>query len=160
MEGQWQASGCTVNSSSNSYITITAPSTIYASFTLQYRYRNACGWSAWTPIYGSTRNCAAGEDPYRVIGFSSIYPNPVSNVLNISINTGALSQSTPILRNASIPAYSIRLYNLQSILVRQTNIQGDNIELNVSDLPNGIYVIHVIDSKGVKIGEHKVVIKH
>ena len=64
-------------------------------------------------------------------GNISIYPNPVSN--NLSINN----------------IEGINIINLSNILgkkIRSTKVSGDNITINVADLPKGVYIISLIDN--------------
>jgi hypothetical protein len=150
-QGEWQVTGCTIASSRTTELRITAPSGIYAEFTVKYRYQTNSGWSTWTTLYGPTRNCAAGEDPYRIgagnTGGVSVSQNQSSTVIYIQVNqTGQASLSTA---PASSSSNIIRLYNNQGVLVRNFTSSEENIEINTSDLPNGIYYLHVFhDNSG------------
>ncbi|MDR1257804.1 MAG: matrixin family metalloprotease [Tannerellaceae bacterium] len=151
LQGEWQVTGCAIASSGTTGLRITAPSGIYADFTVKYRYQTNSGWSTWTTLYGTTRNCAAGEDPYRIgasnTGDVSISQNQSSTVIYIQLNqTGQTSLSSA---SAGSSSNIIRLYNNQGILVRNFTSSEENIEINTSDLPNGIYYLHVFhDNSG------------
>lgn len=63
----------------------------------------------------------------------SVYPNPATDVMNIKMNNGETAQSISV-----------------------TNLTGQNVmtskatnSINVSFLPAGVYVVKVVDSKGV-----------
>jgi hypothetical protein len=69
---------------------------------------------------------------------ADIYPNPVSDILNIYIQ-----QEDVTTRISQI--YELRLYNSYGVLVRQANISGNTTQFNVSNLPVGIYYLHIHD---------------
>lgn len=93
-------------------------------------------------------NMVRFRDNYRVVGVNEIseksehlnvYPNPASNILNIP----------NIFRNSSI---QIQIYNTLGQLVFSLNEQNDfsdNIEIDISHLPNGRYFGKVIDDRNV-----------
>jgi hypothetical protein len=45
-------------------------------------------------------------------------------------------------------SYTIKLYNANGVLVRQTTSQGENVELDVSALPSGYYYLHIFNGSG------------
>lgn len=157
LQGDWQVTGCTITSSGSTWIQITAPSGIYAGFTVKYRYRTAGGWSTWSPtLNGSTRNCAGGEDPYSLPlpgGNSSNYsasPNPVNSVLTVTLGSfSSLSSS-----------YNIKLYNANGVAVRQVTSQGENVELDVSTLPNGYYYLHIFSGNDPQPDMRIIIVQH
>jgi hypothetical protein len=150
LQGEWQVSGCTVSTPTNTCGIVTAPSGIYASFTLKYRFRTGGGWSAWGPIlYAGTRNCAAGEEPYSIgFGFGS---SSSSSSIGISQSSAAIyiqleqTEQQAGLRSASVsrPSSEIRLYNIYGTLVRTLTSQEGTAEINTSNLPDGIYFLYV-----------------
>jgi hypothetical protein len=146
LESQWQVNGCTLVTSSKDHVRITAPSGIYASFTVQYRYRNACGWSAWATMNGSTRNCAGGEEAYSATVPSdghnnySVSPNPANSTLSITLES---DRTTNLSTKSISSSYSIKFYDANGNLVKQATSQGENVELDVSSLPGGYYYLHI-----------------
>jgi hypothetical protein len=161
LEGQWQVTNCTLISSSNRSIYIKAPSGTRATYSVQYRYRNACGWSAWERVSLSNRDCDAGEEPCRAIGnVFRISPNPANDVIHIEIGKDVLSENTANQKLTASATYAVFLYNLQGVLVRRASSNGEKIDLFVSDIPSGLYILHIIDNKGQKTGEEKVSIQH
>lgn len=63
---QVTSSGCAAQVSSlTGAISFTSPFTVRATFSIDFRYSNSCGWSSWQTIYGSVRDCAGGEDPFK-----------------------------------------------------------------------------------------------
>jgi len=77
-----------------------------------------------------------------------IYPNPVDNELNISIKN-----------NSTYPLH-FKLFGLDGNLYADiANIQTDNFQINTSSVPDGIYILKMIEKNGAT---HltKVVIAH
>ncbi len=63
----------------------------------------------------------------------SIYPNPATDIINISTSNRT-------------SAFSVIIYDLQGTeLFRRTYSKGQKIQENVSALTNGLYIIHIID---------------
>jgi hypothetical protein len=72
------------------------------------------------------------------------YPNPVSDILRVEItsptqNTAVVSA---LLNNRT---YDIRLYSMQGSLVRQATGKAGTTSIDVSGLPDGIYLLNVFD---------------
>ncbi len=109
----------------------------YYTFTL--RYSGACG--DWSEPYTKSfyfRYCEYDNDEYLNFNIS---PNPVQDNILVSIKTENRSSSinTP---------YEIEIWNNQ-YLVKTLKSQERNLEINVSDLPNGFY--YIIIKNGGKV---------
>ncbi len=66
----------------------------------------------------------------------TVYPNPVTTVLNIS-NTADIS--------------AVNIYDITGKLVRSVNVEfSQNVTINVEDLQTGVYAISVTNDKGVQ----------
>lgn len=100
-------------------------------------------------------------------GYSSkVYPNPVEQTLFIDINNqmkdiqsaevNALSASSP----SSESVYEIRLFNIQGTLVRSMKSEEGQTTMDVSNLPNGNYFLHIYKDSGTTPETHKIVIRH
>lgn len=74
----------------------------------------------------------------------SVYPNPASNVLNISLLNSD---------NGKIVIFDA----LGKEVLRKTIV--NNSTLDVSDLRNGVYFYHLIDSKGVSTEAKRLIVK-
>lgn len=74
------------------------------------------------------------------------YPNPVSNTLTIEIDKTKYSQS----KVTGQLTFDIRLYNSSGNMVRQTKVQESSTQLDLSNLPVGVYVLHVYDGTNEK----------
>jgi len=91
-----------------------------------------------TVEYRIYAGCGRGSSPLKV------YPNPVSNILTIDVN--ALVLLSPVDKNSrSSPSCDVRLYDMQGGLLRQATAKGGTVQFNVSNLPDGIYYLHVYD---------------
>jgi len=64
----------------------------------------------------------------------SIYPNPASDRLKVTLN-GIEGE------------VSLRIYDLQGRLVKQTMLNNLDTEINVDDLAKGVYIISVDEEK-------------
>lgn len=71
----------------------------------------------------------------------TLYPNPASEQVNLSFKT--------ILDNVNVKIISI----LGQTVYEKSNLSGDNLSLNVSDLIKGIYIIQVSD--GISVSTSK-----
>ena len=90
---------------------------------------NGCGTGPIGTFYVSTSS--RGSSP------SIVYPNPANDVIYIDIDASIVSKSqTP---------YDVRLYDGLGNLQRQTFTYGGTVQFNVSNLPEGVYFIHVYD---------------
>ena len=76
----------------------------------------------------------------------SIAPNPVQSTLNI------------LVKEASQKALFAQLLDVQGhVLVQRTNLGLGNTELNLSNLPSGIYFLQVLQQNGKILEAFKVV---
>ncbi len=67
----------------------------------------------------------------------SVYPNPTQDYLNVSLDE--ITNST------------IRIKNSQGKTIRQLTANDKNININLSDLANGLYIVEVETPKGTSI---------
>ena len=75
-----------------------------------------------------------------------IWPNPASHALNITLP----KETTQ---------YTISLYSLNGTRVLNKVVQGNITALNISTLPDGVYVVTVADGKKV-VARQKVVVSN
>ena len=101
-----------------------------------------------------------GKSIYAYVHSSSpvsSYPNPVNDVLHLELN----SQATTSLQRASAATYEIRLYNQYGIPLRSITItNGSKEQLNVSNLPDGTYFLHIYDGINPVPEKRQIVVKH
>jgi hypothetical protein len=112
-------------------------------------FRDCLGWSDYTEIE-LTVNYPLPPLLYSM----SASPNPVNTILNINItsnedvlqNQSNLTMSSGGTALAASPVCEIKLFNITGSQVRHTSSQiGSSIALDVSGLPNGLYILHVHD---------------
>jgi hypothetical protein len=105
---------------------------------------NTCGYSPWAFVYVD----AGSKSP------SPVYPNPVSDILYVEVGSSDDAKGV-------ILTYDIRLYDGMGNQMRQTGIKGGNtVQLNVSNLPNGNYFLHIYDGVSSTPEVQKIIVKH
>ena len=94
----------------------------------------------------------------------SVYPNPATGILTIEIDAAAVDaqsiQSSFGTNNNPAPTYDIRLYDALGNLLRQQSTKGAAVQFNISNLPNGIYYLHVYDGVNPTPEMQQIVIEH
>jgi hypothetical protein len=93
------------------------------------------------------------------------YPNPVSDILTVPLGQAVTSSTTAAPQGvtplpAVRPAYDIRLYSEFGSIVKQSVSSEEQAELNVADLPEGIYYLHVYAGGNTQPDIHKIIIRH
>lgn len=114
-----------------------------------------------TNAHGIGEYCVSGVTVYNSTNSYSyqVYPNPAIDVLTVNLQP---ADNQPILLK-SIPndiTYHIRLYNSLGCLARQTSTKGGQVQLDISNLLNGFYYLHIITAGNEKPEIHKIIIKH
>ncbi len=111
--------------------------------------------------------CKSCEYDYYTGGksLSVIYPNPVSNILNIDLEqtitqANALESVTGAKQLKQDKTYDIRLYDSQGNLLRHAKAKGGKVEFNVENLSNGIYFLHIYDGVSEKPEMRQIVVEH
>ncbi|MCL1937213.1 MAG: T9SS type A sorting domain-containing protein [Candidatus Azobacteroides sp.] len=89
----------------------------------------------------------------NTLEFSSVTPNPVSDAINISFDNEAITHMQ------LSKTFDIRLYDSSGILRKQIASKGENIKLNVNDLPDGLYFVHVYSVENSNPEIHKIIVK-
>lgn len=109
-----------------------------------------------TNAHGVGEYCVKGITVYdNTYSKTQIYPNPVSDILNIN-----LQSDKQINSGANEGYYIINLFNGLGSLVKQVSTKGDKTQINVSNLPNGYYYLHIYFGENKKPEIHKVIVKH
>ena len=78
-------------------------------------------------IYKWDNTVSLGVEENTTAGVRPVYPNPATDVLTISLG-------------ADVHTDDLRFYDSRGVLVKEVN-NSDGQEINVSDLPSGIYLI-------------------
>lgn len=122
----------------------------YGSYRVECRIITGCGQTSNT-LYVNTP------------GYSSTaYPNPVDQTLFIEIDNPEenILSSFSALPSSAESIYDIRLFNIQGTLLRSLKSSGGQTSVDVSNLPNGNYFLHIYkDSETIPV-THKIVIRH
>ena len=118
-------------------------------FTLFVEAINVCG-ASFPPGYIDIYNWGRGYLPSH-----TIYPNPVSDILHIEIDAG---NNATLSTNAVV--FDIRLYDGRGNMLRQTTTHGGTVQFRVSDLPEGMYFLHIYDGVNSTPEIHQIVVEH
>jgi len=129
----------------------------YATYTVVLNACNDCG-------------CESDSKPVQAYVYSSspltAYPNPVSDILNIEIDRQAIDnarvqlQTDSKIQCSSDPIFEFRLYNELGVQVRYATAKNGIVELNVSNLPNGLYYLHIYDGVNSIPEKQTIRVKH
>ena len=110
-------------------------------YEVKYQVGNACGCGPQAVKYVWAEPCYSPSPP--------AYPNPVSDILYVEIEQAPRSGQNPSGARPSTPdpTFDIRLYDGQGNLVRQTASKAGTVQLNVANLPNGLYYLQIYGEK-------------
>lgn len=64
---------------------------------------------------------------------TNLYPNPVSNILNIHVKDAT--------------SFSYKIFSLDGAAVRTGNAYGENATVDVSELKSGVYIMNIVSDK-------------
>jgi hypothetical protein len=118
----------------------------------EFRAHNACGWSDWKWAPAITSPCST----YSL----TASPNPVNTTLNINItsNENVLQSKKAVTATA---VYEIKLFNNAGSQVLQTTAQqAGDIVLNVSALPDGLYILYIHDGSDNPPQTQNIIVSH
>jgi hypothetical protein len=91
----------------------------------------------------------------------SAYPNPATNVLNIAFEETGQQLLTGTAIDQTPQIFDICLFNMMGMKVLQTATAGaEVVQLNVSNLPNGIYTLNVYDGTNNPPQTRQIIISH
>ncbi len=76
----------------------------------------------------------------------SAYPNPTNGIVTIEHKTGGEQK--------------LMIHNLSGAKILEQELYAKKSIINLSDLPNGIYILNVIDNKGVITDRQKIIVQH
>jgi len=160
LEFQGQSSNISgIKFTSPTSITFKTTAKVGAMVSFDIRYRNTCGWSSsWAKIDIENVNCS--KSPVLEEYKWKVYPNPTDNMLHIEQDTEAFDQSTSDKNVKTPTTYDIRLYDGQGNLLRQQTTKGGTILFNVSNLPDGIYYLHIYDGVNSTPEIHQIMVEH
>lgn len=123
------------------------------SYQIVVRAANKFGMGEYTVsgvnVYNSNRSL------YTIIA----YPNPATQTLHVDFSS-INSQQTQAFKTTTQQKYDIRLFNLQGVLVRNTQSTSERISFDVSGLPNGNYFLQIYDGKTENPIVQQIVVSH
>ena len=127
------------------YITYTSGNTAYVYFPY--------GGGGDYTLYMSVMNSCGADETYMNIqaynrrgspeSYITIYPNPASDVIHIEIDSQVATGI--VQRNVSDITFEVCLYDVRGNLLRHQFTKGGVVQFRVSDLPMGVYYLHVYD---------------
>ena len=146
---------------------------------IRVRLSNQCGWSpSWATLSYLRHNPGGTFPPCRFCGLHPcicedeeeepdflVHPNPVSDVLTIDLTqvetpeafgarTGTSTGSATARTNEF---FNIRLLNAHGVVVRQQRTSAATVQIDVSNLPEGTYYLH-IEHNG-EIEKHQIIVQ-
>ena len=83
--------------------------------------------SSWIARPDTSENLSTGSRTFD--SFVSLYPNPVSDILNIKTSSGTIS--------------SVKLYSINGKLFRTYSFENRQVELDLSAFENGFYLLQI-----------------
>ena len=92
-------------------------------------------------------------------GVSFAYPNPVDDILTVDIDAFAAA-NPPAQFSGSRPIYDVRLYDGLGNMLRQERAGGGIIQFDVSNLPDGLYYLHIYDGVSNAPDIQKIIVQH
>lgn len=106
--------------------------------TVRVAITNSCGTSGYSGITVYPR--------YGCGKFFTLYPNPASDELTITIDSDLTDQSSRIPQNNDTK-YNVRIYNNNGILVSNTIRSGISFSISLWNLRDGTYILELSDGK-------------
>ena len=128
--------------------------TTSGGYSLFAKAKNKCGTSPSPQIiYTFTAAKSSPGNPFA-------YPNPVSDILKIDVDAYIAYQIQSGQLQQSASMYDIRLYDGKGIVVNQTKVKSGIVQFNVSNLPDGIYYLHIYDGVSAKPETVPIIVNH
>lgn len=142
---------------SSSHATFVPYRDAYTPYILRARVRaHACGAGEWFAQPVEFTDCSAGGGMSRAF---TVYPNPANTELKVEYRIK--EEAYVNVEKSSLPIdFNIELLNKDGKVLKRgkTNSSQKNIVLQVADIPNGIYYLHIFEGKNVS--KQQIVIFH
>ena len=103
----------------------------FISFEKKKRFELILNGKASTGINGNNGSSSTVSSTQLVV-----YPNPASDILNISLS------------NANFKNSNIVVYNVSGMEVSKSTMNGANAQLNIDGLGSGVYFVKVSNENG------------
>ena len=76
----------------------------------------------------------------------TVYPNPVNDILYIDIDQQAImANNQGRSSGGKMPVCEFHLYSVMGVPVIRTSSSSNSVQLNVSNIPDGMYFLHLYD---------------
>jgi hypothetical protein len=136
----------------NTYAVVyfTAP----GGYTLYAKIKNNCGTAPNN--YGIYTFVVTRSSPGNPVA----YPNPVDDILNIDLDAFMANYSQSGQLQQSALTFDVSLYDSMGALKLQQKAKGGTIQFDVSNLPNGVYYLHIYDGLSGKPETFPVIVQH
>jgi len=109
--------------------------TYYPTLLLEEHYQGQFYIIDYLNFPSVTHNCSVGIEENEENDAVVLYPNPVEDQLTIETEQGVSSSA-------------VELYTMEGRLVRQQSLIQEKMEIDISDLGEGIYTAKVITARG------------
>lgn len=115
-----------------------------------------------TNANGTGEYYTTGVNVYDANSYSyQVYPSPASDVVIINFDSKSSEEdSFTFAKTDQGKLYKVYLYSDKGNIVRQTTSDGSQIQFTVSNLPNGMYYLHIDNGSGETPEIQKVIVKH
>ena len=130
-------------------------------------FTTAGGYSLFAKV---KNNCGTSPSPQFIYTFtvtrsspggnSYVYPNPASDILNIDMDAFIAAQSQSGQLQQKVTMYDIRLYDVNGNIHIQASAKSGIVTLTVSNLPDGIYYLHIYDGVSANPETTPIIVKH
>jgi predicted secreted hydrolase len=131
-DGYWKYIGTTTGLTYNDYAAST--DTLYYYTVSSFDNQTAISASGYAAAITNIKNIT--EDDNSIM----VYPNPANNQITIDFPAFTTNNNT-----------KMELLNLDGKLLKNKNIVKSKTQLDVSDLPSGIYVLKLTDNNGIMV---------
>ena len=132
----------------------------YTTYDVQLDACNNCGCMSTEHKYVDAYPYSPSPGPFIT------YPNPVNDILTVEIeqeaidNAKALYQTRTGAPYAIEPVFEFRMYNELGSQVRYVTAKSGSVQFNISNLPNGLYYLHIYDGISDKPEKQIIRVKH
>jgi hypothetical protein len=135
-----------------------------------YFRTSSAGWGILNitakTVYGVTKsilnvtltggsNCGSRSSSYYLI--TSV---PSSDIVEIRFDMDVFDSQVNRQVYTQAPSFDIRMYNIMGVMVKQASSSGEDVQLDVSALQKGSYVIHIYDGISATPQVQKIQITH
>ena len=118
---------------------------------------NACNVCGCGPQETKDVYASPGRSPSPF----SIYPNPVDKILSVDIDQQViLAKYAAAGKTAITPTCEISLFSLMGVQVYKTATNGNKVQIDVSNLPDGNYFVHLFDGISAFPEVMQIIVKH